>query len=114
VGNYFPYLRKDNLKNWREKEKNYTLFINEFSLLIENGKIFESFIYYKENIAETKENNLLLNTLYFICINNLLNYNIFSTVILMLFLTKFEKKSIIKLIIYIEEANQILINEINN
>ena len=114
VGNYFPYLRKDNLKNWREKEKNYTLFINELSLLIENGKIFESFIYYKENISETKENNLLLNTLYFICINNLLNYNIFSTVILILFLTKFEKKSIIKLIIYIEAANQILINEINN
>ena len=114
VSNYYPYLKQDNLKNWRERDKNYNLFINEFNILIENGKILEAFIYFKENISKSNSKNLLYPSLYNICIFNLLNYNIFTTVVVFLYLTKFEEKKIIELIVYIEAANQILINEINN
>ena len=114
VGNYYPYLKQDNLKNWREREKNFNLFINEFNILIENGKILDAFIYFKEKMSNSNSKKSLYPSLYNICIFNLLNYNIFTSVVVFLYFTKFEEEKIIELIVYIEAANQVLINEINN
>lgn len=122
VNQFYPYLKTDNYIKWRQRGLNINMYIDDFEILIENGRIIDAYYYYKENLKQNTSKKELANWLYKICFNNLLNYNVFATSVTLLQLlneNQTENKDddddddTKEIIVQVEAANRILTYELN-
>ena len=125
---YYPYLEKENLGQWINREHNNKIHLDEFELMIENGKVIDAYYFYKNNLRSFYTFKQLTHWLNKICFNNLLNYNVLATSITFLRLINSTAKAneskkaegdneggedlVNELSTKVEKANQLLLKEI--
>lgn len=130
IGYYYPYLEKENLTQWNNREHNNKNNLDEFELMIENGKIIDAYYFYKNNLRSFYNIKQLAHWLNKICLNNLLNYNILASSVTFLRLinntakpneskkgegdTECGEEIINDLVAKVEKANNVLMKEIMN
>jgi hypothetical protein len=111
ISKYYKFLNKNDIKEWLNRSENYSLTLDDFEILIENGRVMDAYYYYKNNYNSLSDTDLEI-FLYNICLNNLLNYNVFAATVTFLYLMEWENKGR-DMIVRIEAANRILLYELN-
>jgi hypothetical protein len=111
VNNYYKFLNNNYEREWIDRSDNFSLSLDNFEILIENGRVMDAYYYYKNYYHNLTESELEV-FLYNICLNNLLNYNVFAATVTFLYLMEWENKGR-DMIVRIEAANRILLYELN-
>lgn len=110
INNYWKFLNSSNLIEWKNRSENNSIVLDNFEILIENGRVIDAYYFYIEFMKFKFSTKEIETILYHICLNNLLNYNIFSSVVTFLYLINGSTKD---LIVQIEAANRIITHELN-
>jgi hypothetical protein len=110
INNYWKFLNSNNLTEWKNRSENNSIVLDNFEILIENGRVIDAYYFYIEFMKLKYSTKEIETMLYHICLNNLLNYNIFSSVVTFLYLINGSTKD---LIVQIEAANRIITHELN-
>jgi len=114
VNKYYKFINNNNLTEWVNRTDNNSINLDDFEILIENGRVIDAFYYYLENFEGKLSKEDIYSMVYNICLNNLLNYNIFSAASTFLLLINPANDNDNKnIIVQIEAANRIINYEIN-
>lgn len=111
----YKFLTPNLVDTWDKRKYNNDIHIDDFEILLENGRVIDAYIYYLNNIQNTIKEQYITAKVHYICFNNLLNYNIFATAVTFLYLIdpKYNKESHNReLIVQIEAANRIILYEL--
>jgi hypothetical protein len=110
INNYYKFFKHTNVKEWETRYDNSTINLDDFEILIENGRVIDAYYYFCEKMTNVSQKDIN-SYLYTICLNNLLNYNVFSAAVTFLYLSNIETK---QLKVQIEAANRVILNDLNN
>ena len=93
INNYYKFFKLTTVLEWETRYDNSTINLDDFEILIENGRVIDAYYHFCEKMTNVSQKDIN-SYLYIICLNNLLNYNVFSAAVTFLYLSNIETKQL--------------------